>query len=428
MTYWDNTVGESGTDRLAGVGKMKAMNVETAKWRRNALDADGGADGNVIIVKRRRRNILVAVAVVAILAIAAFLLLGRGGDEPAPVAGAEQKGKGKGGEAPSVTVVVPGRQQVPLVISGTGQLAARRDMPVGIAGEGGIVSRVLVESGQWVGAGQTLAVVDRSVQSQEAQRLSAQIDVARADARLAQQELDRAQSLVSRGFVSKADVERRVATRDAANARVRVAQATLGESRARIGRLDIRAPAGGLVLQRNIEPGQVVSAGSGALFRIARGGEMELLAQLAEADLGRLRAGVPATVTPVGSARSYEGSIWQVSPIIDPQSRQGVARISLPYNQALRPGGFASVVVRTGAVDAPLLPESAIQSDDKGNYVYLIDAKNQVVRRDVRLGEVSNAGVTIVDGLSGQERVVLSAGAFLNPGQKVAPRRAKATQ
>jgi len=317
---------------------------------------------------------------------------------------------------------------VPLVISGTGQLAARRDLPVGIAGEGGMVSRVLVESGQWVGAGQTLAVVDRSVQSQEAQRLSAQIDVARADARLAQQELDRAQSLVSRGFVSKADVERRVATRDAANARVRVAQATLGESRARIGRLDIRAPAGGLVLQRNIEPGQVVSAGSGALFRIARGGEMELLAQLAEADLSRIRAGVPATVTPVGSARSYEGSIWQVSPIIDPQSRQGVARIALPYNQALRPGGFASVVVRTGAVDAPLLPESAIQSDDKGNYVYLVDAKNQVVRRDVRLGEVSNAGVTIVDGLSGQERVVLSAGAFLNPGQKVAPRRAKATQ
>ena len=428
MTYWDNTVGESGTDRLAGVGKMKAMNVETAKWRRNALDADGGADGDVIIVRRRRRNILVAVAVVAILAIAAFLLFGRGGDEPAPVAGAEQKGKGKGGEAPSVTVVVPGRQQVARTVTATGQLAARRDMPVGVAGEGGMVSRVLVEAGQWVGAGQTLAVIERSVQSQQTQQLAAQIDVARADARLAQQELNRAQALVARGFVSKADVERRTATRDSANARVRVAQAQLGESRARIGRLDIRAPAAGLVLDRNVEPGQVVSGGTGALFRIAQGGQMELLAQLAESDLTQLRTGVSATVTPTGSARSFEGQVWQVSPIIDPQSRQGVARISLPYNQALRPGGFASVVVRTGAVDAPLLPESAIQSDAKGNFVYLIDGKNEVVRRDIRLGAVNNEGVAVLDGLSGQERVVLAAGAFLNPGQKVNPQRAKATQ
>jgi multidrug efflux pump subunit AcrA (membrane-fusion protein) len=69
-------------------------------------------------------------------------------------------------------------------------------MPVGIAGEGGMVSNVLVQPGQWVRAGQTLAVIDRSVQGQEAQRLAAQVEVARADARLAQQELDRAQALV----------------------------------------------------------------------------------------------------------------------------------------------------------------------------------------------------------------------------------------
>ena len=124
---------------------------------------------------------------------------------------------------------------------------------------------------------------------------AAQIDVSRADARLAQQELDRAQALVARGFVSKADVERRTATRDAANARVRVAQANLGASRARIGRLDIRAPTAGLVLSRSVEAGQVVGAGSGALFRIAAGGEMEVLARLPQTDLAQLGVGVPAT-------------------------------------------------------------------------------------------------------------------------------------
>jgi RND family efflux transporter MFP subunit len=294
-------------------------------------------------------------------------------------------------------------------------------MPVGVAGEGGMVARVLVEPGQWVGAGQTLAVIDRSVQSQEAQRLGAQISVAQADARLAQQELDRAQSLVSRGFVSKADVDRRLAARDAANARVRVAQAQLNEIRARIGRLDIRAPASGLILDRNVEAGQVVSGGSQPVFRIAEGGQMELLARLPQDELARVTVGIPAVVTPVGSTTTFQGQVHQVSPIIDPATRQGEARIAIPYNRELRPGGFAQAVLETGSSVAPLLPESAVQSDDKGNFVYVINEQNEVVRRDVRIGEVSDQGITIVEGLAGNERIVESAGAFLNPGQKVRP-------
>jgi RND family efflux transporter MFP subunit len=400
---------------------MKAMNFESAKWRRDSLEA--GETDEVIVVRRRRNRIIMIVVAALVLIAAAFFMFGMGGGSDKTAVKVAAGGGNDKGAAPAVTVVVPGHQQVARLITATGTLGARRDMPVGIAGEGGRVVSVLVEPGQWVGAGQTLAVIDRSVQAQEAAQLAAQIEVSRADARLAQQELERAQALVSRGFVSKADVERRMAARDSANARVRVAQANLGASRARIGRLDVRAPAAGLVLDRNVEPGQIVSAGSGALFRVAKGGEMEMLARLPETDLAQVRTGVPATVTPVGSARSYQGTVWQVSPIIDPQSRQGVVRVSVPYDRELRPGGFAAAEIRAGAVEAPLLPESAVQSDDKGNFVYIVDQKNEVVRRPVRIGDVSSAGVAIVEGLNGTERVVLSAGAFLNPGDKVRPQR-----
>jgi RND family efflux transporter MFP subunit len=401
------------------------MNVETPKWRSQGID--GVAIGEELIVQRRRRRNVIIGAVLAVVAIlaAAFFMMNRS-DEAAP-AGAAGAGAGKGkrgGANPSVTVVVPGRQQVSRIITATGGLAARVDMPVGVAGEGGMVARVMVEPGQWVGAGQTLAVIDRSVQSQEAQRLAAQIEVSRADSRLAQQELQRAQSLVDRGFVSKADVDRRVATRDAANARVRVAQAQLNEIRARMNRLDIRAPAAGLVLQRNVEPGQVVSGGSGALFRIARGGEMEMKAQLPQQELAVVRVGLPVEVTPVGSATTVTGRVWQISPVIDPQSRQGEARIAVPYTSLIRPGGFAEARITGGSTDAPLLPQSAVQSDAKGNYVFIVNGKNEVERRDVQIGSVDERGVTIIAGLSGQERVVQSAGAFLNPGQKIVPRRA----
>src|SRR5690606_22032384 len=142
-------------------------------------------------------------------------------------------------QAPVVSVISPGRTTVAGRISVTGTLAARREEPVGIAGEGGQVAQVLVEPGQWVRAGQVLAVIDQSVESQQRASLAAQIQVAEADARLAQSNLDRALKLVDRGFISKADVDRLTATRDAANARVQVARAQFGEQQARVRRLNI---------------------------------------------------------------------------------------------------------------------------------------------------------------------------------------------
>ncbi len=383
-----------------------------------------GSDTLIVVDRsRRRRNIIIA-AVIGVLAILLVLWMFAGGDKPPAAEQAAAGGPG-GGQIPTVTVVVPGRQSVARTIAATGNLAARIDMPVGIAGEGGMVAAVRVQPGQWVGAGQTLAVIERSVQSQQARQLAAQVEVARADAALAQNEYERSAALVGRGFVSKADMDRKRAARDAANARVRVAQASLAETRARIGRLDVRSPAAGLVLERNVEPGQVVSAGSGALFRVARGGQMELRAQLSESDLVQLAVGAPATVTPVGSQRSFAGSVWQISPIVNQQNRQGIARVALAYDPSLRPGGFASVEITAGSQEAPILPESAILSDDKGNFVYVVDKANRAQRQAVKTGTVTPAGIAVIEGLRGNEKVVLRAGGFLNPGDKVRPQLQK---
>ena len=368
---------------------------------------------------RRRRLIVIAAGAIVLLA-AAILLFHRGG--------AENKTVGADQTVPRVTVVRPGRSAISTTVNATGTLAARREMPVGVVGEGGQVSAVLVEPGDWVRAGQVLARVERSVETQQFASLAAQVRVARADARLAQSELDRAQALVSRGFVSRADIDRKTATRDAAVARVGVAEAQLREQRAKIGRLDIRAPAAGLVLTRGVEPGQVVSPGSGVLFRLAKGGEMELLAKVSEADLARLPVGAQAVVTPVGSSKSYTGEVWQISPVIDPASRQGIARIALSYDRELRPGGFAAVRLVSGSAEAPVLPESALQNDDKGSYVYIVNDKKVVERRDVKLGQVSSHGVAIIEGLSGNEQVVTLAGGFLTRGQKVEPQLERPAQ
>jgi RND family efflux transporter MFP subunit len=326
----------------------------------------------------------------------------------------------------TVSVIVPGQSQVGRVITASGPLGARRDQPVGIAGQGGRVVRVLVDAGSWVRAGQVLAVIDRSVQSQQAAQQSAQIAAARADAALAQNNYERALALESRGFVSKADIDAKKAARDAANAQVRVAQAQLGATRAQIGQLNVVAPTAGLILARNVELGQIVSPGTGALFRLAEGGLMEMQAQLAQQDLANVHVGMAAQVTPIGSDHAIAGTVWQVAPVIDPQSRLGEVRIAIPYDSSIRPGGYAQASITAGQTTAPLLPQSAVLSDDKGNYVYIINGNNEVERRNIQIGTVNDAGVTVASGLSGNEAVVLSAGPFLNPGQKVHPRRVSA--
>jgi RND family efflux transporter MFP subunit len=388
-------------------------------------EARGFESSDTLVVvdrSRRRRVALIGAGLVLVVLLVAYFLLSGGGDKPAEAPGAQG-----GGQTATVSVIVPGQSAVDRVVTASGALAARRDQPVGIAGQGGRVTAVLVDAGTWVRAGQTLAVVERTVQSQLAAQQAAQIAAARANAELAQNNLERAQALVGRGFVSKADLDAKRAARDAAAAQVRVAQAQLGQTRAEIGRLDVRAPTSGLVLARSVEVGQIVSPGAGALFRLAANGEMEMRAQLAQQDLQAVRVGLAATITPIGSDRNYSGHVWQVSPVIDPNSRQGEVRIAVPYDPAIRPGGFAEAKITAGQTTAAVLPQSAVLSDSKGTYVYIVNGKNQVERRPVEIGEVQDQGISIKSGLAGNERVVVSAGPFLNPGQRVKPRQVSAT-
>ncbi len=360
---------------------------------------------------RRRRLLLLVLAALALAAFVAFLVVKarapRPTTPPAP--------------PPVVSVLVPGTVPVAERVSAVGSIAARRDMPVGVAGEGGMVVAIRAEAGQFVRAGQVLAEIDSSVQRAQLAQLEAAVRQAEADARLAQAELDRALALVERGFISRADIDRRTAARDAARARVAVAEAQVREMRARIDRLAIRAPEGGLVLARNVEPGQVVSPGSGGLFRIAAGGQFEMRAQVPEQEMGRVRVGQPASVIPIGSTERFEGTVWLIEPVIDPQSRLGTVRIALPAQPGLRVGAFANAELEGATAPRPVVPQSAVLTDRQGSFVLVVNGSDVVERRPVRIGPVLPGGVAIAEGLSGSERVVASAGAFLRPGERVTP-------
>ncbi len=360
----------------------------------------------------QQRVRLVAIAIGAALVAGVAVILWRSfGNAPAAVD--EQATR------PLVTVVVPGTTVIERRVSVTGTIAARRDLPIGADSETGRIAAVLVEAGDRVRRGQVLARLDTATLVPEVARLEASLEQARAEADLAEAEFGRAAAVSAAGALSREEIERRRAAAVTAKARVRVAEAQLAESRARLARSEIRAPAAGLVLERSAEVGQIAGPGGGVLFRLADGGQVELRGQVAEQDLARLAAGQSASVTLTGIATPFAGTVRLVGAVIDPASRLGEVRIALDPDPQLRPGAFARGEIAVGTDTRPVVPQTAVLSDAKGVHVIVIGADERAERRAVRISGTTPAGVVIGEGLSGTERVVAMAGAFLRPGEQV---------
>ncbi|MGC1459451.1 MAG: efflux RND transporter periplasmic adaptor subunit [Steroidobacteraceae bacterium] len=323
------------------------------------------------------------------------------------------------GTIPLVTATKPGVSAITSTVAFTGTINARYDMPIGTEGETGRVSAIFVEAGDHVKAGQLLAQVDESILKPQVDRLAASLDEAKANAGLAAAEYGRAQGVEAAGALSKEDIEKRRAAAVTADAEVKVAAAQLAEYQARLSHTQVRAPMDGVVLTRAAEVGQIVTPGGNAMFRLARGSEVEMRALVAEQDLPSLHVGQSSDVYLTGVDRPFVGKVRLLGAVIDPQTRLGEVRIQLPPDPQLRPGAFARGEVIVGRGERPVLPQTAVLSDDKGTYVLLVNADNHVERRDVHVSDTNSHGLVISSGLTGTERVIMTAAGFLRVGERV---------
>jgi RND family efflux transporter MFP subunit len=322
---------------------------------------------------------------------------------------------------PTVSVTEVGISTMPTTVSITGTIAARYDMPIGVEGDAGRIAAIYVEAGDHVKRGQVLARLNVSVLEPQVANLEAALDEARAEAELAEAEYRRAQAVGASGALSAEETQRRKSAAVTAGAKVKVAAAQLAESQARLARASVRAPADGIILTRNVEVGQTATPGGEALFRLSEGGEVELRGQVAEQDLPLLKVGQAVNVWLTGTSRVYPGQVRLLGAVIDPQTRLGMARVSLTPDPNLRPGAFARAEVTVSNADRAVLPQTAVLTDDKGSYVLIVNAQHKIERRTVRISGMVQNGVTIAEGITGKEQVVATAGAFLQEGELVNP-------
>jgi HlyD family secretion protein len=305
-------------------------------------------------------------------------------------------------------------------LSAAGDLVPREEAAVLPEVNGYRVARVLADVGDHVRAGQTLVQLDGSlIQSQLAQQeaLAAQ---AQAQAEQAEDQAARVKDLDGLGVLSQEQISQRRFQARAARATANAQVAALKDIRTRAGKLSVSAPVSGLVLERNVRPGDLSAVSATPWFRLARDGEVELLAQVSETDLAKILPGQRAEVS-LPSGVQVSGVVRLVSPQIDPQTKLGVVRVRLPVNREVRSGGFARAVFSDVAGLALAVPETAVRYDADGASVMTVGPDNRVKRAMVQTGQRGAGLIQLVKGPPIGTRVVLSAGAFLLDGDLVRP-------
>ena len=307
-----------------------------------------------------------------------------------------------------------------------GEVRARYETELAFRVAGRVQNR-RVEVGTQVKAGEVIATLDPQDYALAVNAAQAQLSATRAEARLAQQDLQRFTALRAQNFISQAELDRRQTTASAARAREDQMRAEAARQGNQQTYTRLTAPHAGVITGISVEAGQVVAAGQG-VAQLARSGEREVHIEVPENALDALRAAQALNIR-LWSAPGvdYAGRLRELSPMADPASRTYSARVSfLKPDNGVKLGMTATVDVGNAAAPSLSVAQTALFKVNGQPQVWVVDRKTgKVAARGVQLGALSGDRAAVVSGLAVGEWVVTAGVHKIAPGQQVrlAPRK-----
>jgi cobalt-zinc-cadmium efflux system membrane fusion protein len=290
----------------------------------------------------------------------------------------------------------------------------------------GPVTRILVDLGQPVAKGQPLALVQSAdyataigaYRKAVATALNAR-KLATADRDLAAHNgISERESAQAQTDAASADADRDAAYQSLISMgvdRSTIARAMAGSPTAGVTGI-IRAPVSGIVVDKQITPGQLLQAGSSAAFTVANLSQVWVLAQIASSDLASVGFRDSAMIDPGNGTGPFRGTVQNISAAVDPNTRAVVARIVAPNpGDLLKKQMYVHVSIDSGRVSTGLLvPVSAVLRDDENlPFVYVALPDGSFVRRHVTLGYRDGQNCDVTSGLSSGDKIVSNGALFL---------------
>ncbi len=300
----------------------------------------------------------------------------------------------------------------------TGVVSARVQSDLGFRVSGKITKR-LVDTGQFVRAGQPLLTIDRTDYGHAITARAETVTAAKAKAIQAAADEARYRGLVKSGAVSASIYDQIKAASDAAQADLAAAKAQEQVARDEDGYSQLLADADGVVIETLAEPGQVISAGQ-TVVKLARSGPREAAVSLPETL--RPALGSTASATLYGSTTKVPVRLRQLSNAADPQTRTFEARYVLEGAAASAPLG-ATITVRLSGdagTDSLQVPVSSILDQGKGPGLWVLNPPTSTVSfQPVQVRQLGEELATISGNLRPGQQVVALGVHLLHDGERV---------
>ena len=335
-------------------------------------------------------------------------------------------------ETTRVQVLTP--TQASTVLTATGYTYARSRAAVGAK----IIGRVVelpVDEGDTISVGDIIAVLDSEDLEASVRLAEASLNEARARLADAEREFARQAELVEDRLTSQALHDAALTQREVALAQVGTAEARLNSAQATLDYTVVRAPIDGVVIERNIEVGEMVAPGgftsqqsTGSIVRIADPTSLEVEADINESYIARLQLGQRASIR-VDAVPDFEysGRLRQIVPTADRQRAVVQVKVSIDNrDERLVPDMSCTVtfleegIDETELVQPPklLVPEEAVQYAGDATFLFRVDG-NVLRRVRVTLGETSDGRVEVLEGAQGGDTIVGRDVSSLEDGQRV---------
>ena len=362
-------------------------------------------------MKKVGLSVVAAMAVVAAVGAAYWFGTQRTGAPGAPANSngtASAPGSGKGDAAPSIVTVEAAKVamiSLPQTITAVGSL--RSDESVTLRPEvAGRISAISFQEGQRVAKGMLLVQLDPAVPQAETQQ-------ARANLTLAKTKYDRAVDLAKSNFISSQ-------AKDEADNNLKIAEATLQLSEAKLAKMEMRAPFSGIIGLRSVSVGDYVKEGAD-LVNLESIDPLKVDFRVPEVYLRQVQVGQALEVQlDALPGKTFEGKVFAVNPLVDAAGRAVVIRAMVRNpDTSLRPGMFARVrLITRDAKDALVVPEQALFPQGDQQFLYrIVDGK--AIRTKVDVGQRRDSRVEVLTGVSADDTIVTAGHLKLRDGATV---------
>src|SRR6202171_910947 len=284
----------------------------------------------------------------------------------------------------------------------------------------GKVAKRLVEVGQTVDVGQSLATLDEVDLKLQAEQADAEFHAATGVLAQAAAAETRAKDLRVKGWTTDAQLDQAKATADEARARLNRAQRSVELTNNSLSYATLLADTRGVVTATLIDAGQVVASGQTAI-RVARFAEKEAVVAIPETLVGRAKDGVASVTLWSEPNKKYAAKLREIAPAADPATRTYLAKFSLPgAGESVSLGMTATLTLCDPATErVARLPLSALYSQGGDPSLYIVDDTGEVALKPVTVKSYERSSVVISGGVDEGARVVVLGVQKLDPAQKV---------